>query len=261
MTEYSTIITEIPADYSRVGLIRLNRPKALNAFNSTLMQELAGALNDFDADEDIGAIVITGSERAFAAGADIKDMTGASPVDMLQREHLSLFDKIRGVKKPVIAAVSGWALGGGSELAMSCDMIVASENARFGQPEINLGIIPGAGGTQRLTRAVGKALAMEVILNDRTLTAQEALNYGLVNRVMPIELYLEEALKLAAEVAARAPIAIRLAKEAVNQAYETFLREGVADERRAFYFLFSTEDQKEGMQAFIEKRPPEWKGK
>lgn len=261
MTDYSTIIAETNADYARVGLIRLNRPKALNALNSTLMQELAEALSAFDADADIGAIVLTGSDRAFAAGADIKDMAGASPVDMLQREHISLFDKIREVKKPVIAAVSGWALGGGSELAMSCDMIVASETARFGQPEINLGIIPGAGGTQRLTRAIGKALAMEVILNDRILTAQEAKNHGLVNRVMPVELYLEEALKLASEVAARAPIAVRLAKEAVNQAYETFLREGVADERRAFYFLFSTEDQQEGMQAFIEKRTPKWEGK
>lgn len=219
------------------------------------------ALNAFEADASIGAIVVTGDERAFAAGADIKEMAEASAVDMLQQDNIGTFDRIQKVRKPIIAAVSGWCLGGGNELAMSCDMIVASETARFGQPEINLGVIPGAGGTQRLTRAVGKAIAMEMVLNNRTLTAAEALQYGLVNRVVPVERYLEEAVSLAAEIAERAPLAVRLGKEAVNHAFESFLVEGLADERRAFYFLFASEDQKEGMAAFTEKRKPEWKGK
>jgi len=244
----------------RVGLARLNRPKALNALNPQLMLELMGALDDFDADESVGAIVITGDERAFAAGADIKDMALATAVEMLKRDAIGYFDRIPRVKKPVIAAVSGWCLGGGNELALSCDMIVASETARFGQPEINIGVIPGAGGTQRLTRALGKALAMEVILNNRVLTAQEALHYGLVNRVAPLERYLDEALELAGQIAQRAPLALRLAKEAINNAFETSLTEGIANERRAFYLLFSTHDQKEGMAAFIEKRSPDWQG-
>jgi enoyl-CoA hydratase len=205
-------------------------------------------------------MVISGDERAFAAGADIKEMAGATAVDMLSRDNISKYDLIRRIKKPIIAAVSGWCLGGGNELAMSCDMIVASETARFGQPEINIGVIPGAGGTQRLTRSVGKALAMEIVLNNRTLTAEEALRYGLVNRVVPVERFLDEALSLAAEVAARAPLAVQLGKEAINNAFESTLTDGLADERRAFYFLFATDDQKEGMQAFIEKREPEWKG-
>jgi enoyl-CoA hydratase len=258
MGTYTTILTEI---HDRVGLARLNRPEALNALNHTLMSELMDALVAFDVDENIGAIVITGSERAFAAGADIKEMAEASAVDMLLRDNISRFDLIRQVRKPVIAAVSGWCLGGGNELAMSCDMIVASETARFGQPEINLAVIPGAGGTQRLARAVGKAVAMEMVLNNRTLTASEALNFGLVNRVVPVERYLDEAMSLAIEVAGRAPLAVRLGKEAVNQAFESFLTDGLADERRAFYFLFASQDQKEGMQAIIEKRKPEWKGK
>ncbi|MDH5505590.1 MAG: enoyl-CoA hydratase-related protein [Anaerolineae bacterium] len=261
MPDYTHILVEKPAEHPRVGLLRLNRPKALNALNAGLMLELMQALAAFDADDGIGAIVITGDERAFAAGADIKEMAQASAVEMLQREHISIFDRIMHITKPVIAAVSGWCLGGGNELAMSCDMLVASESARFGQPEINLGVIPGAGGTQRLTRAVGKTLAMEVILNDRTLSAEEALHYGLANRVYPVERYLDEALKLAAEIAARAPLAIRLAKEAVNHAFEASLSEGIAAERRAFYFLFASHDQKEGMQAFVEKRPADWKGK
>jgi enoyl-CoA hydratase len=257
MASYTTILTETRG---RVGLVRLNRPKALNALNSVLIAELMSALRAFDGDQDIGAMVITGDERAFAAGADIKEMAEATAVDMLLRDQISSFDEIRNVHKPVIAAVSGWCLGGGNELAMSCDMIVASETARFGQPEINLGVMPGAGGTQRLTRAVGKALAMEMVLNNRTLTADEALHYGLVNRVVPVERYLEEALQLGSELAARAPLAVRLAKEAVNHAFESFLSDGLVDERRAFYFLFSSEDQKEGMQAFVEKRPAEWRG-
>ena len=255
---YEFILTEI---HERVGLIRLNRPKALNALSSGLRGELMDALVGFERDASIGAIVITGDERAFAAGADIKEMAEASAVDMIQQDRIGSFDRIQHIRKPIIAAVSGWCLGGGDELAMSCDMIVASETARFGQPEINLGVIPGAGGTQRLTRAVGKAIAMEMVLNNRILTAAEAMHYGLVNRVVPVERYLEEALSLAAEIAARAPLAVRLGKEAVNHAFDTFLAEGLADERRAFYFLFASEDQKEGMAAFTEKRKPEWKGR
>ena len=245
----------------KVGLIRINRPEALNALNGTVMSEMAQALEALDADPSVGAIVITGDARAFAAGADIKEMADATPVEMLTADRISRWDTLRRIKKPIIAAVSGWCLGGGNELAMACDMIVASETAKFGQPEINIGVIPGAGGTQRLTRAVGKALAMEMVLNNRTLSAQEALQHGLVNRVVPAEVCLEEALTLAGEVAARAPLAVRLGKEAVNHAFESFLEDGVADERRAFYFLFSTDDQKEGMRAFIAKRKPEWKGK
>ncbi|MBP7691343.1 MAG: enoyl-CoA hydratase/isomerase family protein [Anaerolineales bacterium] len=244
-----------------VGLVRLNRPKELNALNASLMAALAAALAAFDADPALGALVIAGSERAFAAGADIKEMAGASAVDMLTRDSLDHWDRLRQLKKPLIAAVAGHCLGGGCELAMTCDLIVAAETARFGQPEINLGVIPGAGGTQRLTRAVGKALAMEMVLNGRLITADEAYRFGLVNRVVPAEAYLDEALTLAAQIAARAPLAVRLGKEAVNHAFETPLTEGLAAERRAFYFLFSTEDQKEGMAAFVEKRKPQWKGR
>ena len=257
MTPYTSILVET---HGRVGLVQLNRPQALNALNTTLRNELMAALMAFDADGAIGAMVITGDQRSFAAGADIKEMADASAVAMLLDDQISAFDGIRKIKKPIIAAVSGWCLGGGNELAMSCDMIVASETARFGQPEINLGVIPGAGGTQRLTRAVGKAIAMEMVLNNLTLTAQEALHYGLVNRVVPVERCQEEALQLAAEIAARAPLAVRLGKEAVNQAFESFLSDGLRDERRAFYFLFASADQKEGMQAFIEKRKADWKG-
>ncbi len=258
MSEYTTILVET---IEKVGLIRLNRPKALNALNATLIAELMAALEDFDRDDNIGAMVVTGSERAFAAGADIKEMAEATAVDMLTRDNISAFDRIMAINKPIIAAVSGWCLGGGCELAMSCDMILASESAKFGQPEINLGVIPGAGGTQRLTKAVGKAIAMEMVLNNRTLSADEAYAFGLLNRVVPVEVYLDEALKLAQEIAVRAPLAVRLGKETVNQAFESSLRDGLADERRAFYFLFATEDQKEGMQAFVEKRPADWKGK
>jgi enoyl-CoA hydratase len=257
MTTYKYILTET---LEKVELIRINRPKALNALNSTLMAELMNALVESDGDPEVGSMVVTGDERAFAAGADIKEMAEATAVEMLKRGFISTFDRIKEIKKPVVAAVSGWCLGGGNELAMSCDMIVASESARFGQPEINLGVIPGAGGTQRLTRAVGKAIAMEMVLNNRTLTAEEALRYGLVNRVVPVERYLEEALTLAGEIAARAPLAVRLGKETVNQAFESFLADGLADERRAFQFLFASDDQKEGMAAFVEKRQPGWKG-
>jgi enoyl-CoA hydratase len=255
---YETILVECE---DGVGLIRLNRPKALNALNSTLLKELMDTLEAFDTDDEIGAMVITGSDKAFAAGADIKQMATSSAVEMLKSDFIPVFDRIRGIHKPVIAAVSGWCLGGGSELAMSCDMIIASETAKFGQPEINLGVIPGAGGTQRLTKAVGKTIAMEMVLNNRTLNAAEALHHGLVNYVLPVGEHLNKALALAKEIAARAPLAVQLGKETVNLAFETPLSKGLADERRAFNFLFATEDQKEGMAAFIEKRKPAWKGK
>ncbi len=255
---YETILTEVK---EKVGIITLNRPQAMNALNSDLMTELIEALLDFDIDEEIGAIVITGSEKVFAAGADISEMAEMSAVEMLTSSFVELFDGIRDIKKPIIAAVSGYALGGGCELAMACDMIVASEKAKFGQPEVNLGVIPGAGGTQRLTRAVGKALAMEMVLNARNLSAQEALEFGLVNYVVPVEEYLDKALKLAKRISVRAPLAVRQAKASVNKAYELSLTEALAFERNAFYFLFATEDQKEGMQAFTEKRSAKWQGK
>lgn len=255
---YEAILTEVK---DRVGLIRLNRPQQLNALNAQLMEEVAAALEEFDRDENIGCIVITGNERAFAAGADIKEMAGASAADMLTHDAISRWDRIKKIKKPIVAAVSGWCLGGGCEVAMACDIIVASESAQFGQPEINIGVMPGAGGTQRLTRAIGKSKAMEMVLTGRTLSAREAEQAGLVSRVAPVEVYLDEALKLAGEIASRAPIAIRLAKEAVNKSYEMPLADGLDYERRLFYFLFATEDQKEGMQAFVDKRPAEWKGR
>ncbi len=255
---FEMILTETRG---KVGLITLNRPKALNALNNQLMSEVMDALEAFDSQEDIGAMVITGNEKAFAAGADIKEMADKSASGMKENDYTAVFDRIRSIRKPVIAAVSGWALGAGCEVAMSCDMIVASDSAKFGQPEITIGVIPGAGGTQRLTRAVGKAIAMEMILNNRTLSAQEAYQFGLVNRVVPMEGYLEEALKLAEEIASRAPLAVMAAKKLINQVYEESLSEGLAEEKQEFYNLFDSQDQKEGMQAFIEKRKPEWKGR
>ena len=216
MTDYTTILVETRG---KVGLITLNRPESFNALDTILLTELMDALRSFDADDTIGAMVVAGSDKFFCAGADIKQMAEASVVEMIKGDHIDIFDQIMNIKKPVIGAVSGWCLGGGCELAMSFDMIVASERARFGQPEINLGIIPGAGGTQRLTKIVGKAIAMEMVLNNRHLSAEEALNYGLVNKVMPVEKYLESALKLAEQIANRAPIAIRNAKEAITKAY------------------------------------------
>ena len=244
-----------------VATVTLNRPKALNALNIMLMSELVEALTSLDADEGVRCLVLTGNERAFAAGADIKEMAGAAPVDMLTRNNLAYWDAIRKIAKPIIAAVSGWALGGGCELAMACDMIVASETARFGQPEINIGVMPGAGGTQRLTRALGKARAMELVLTGGNIDAHEAYARGLVNRVVPPELYLEEAQKLARQIAAQPPVAVRLAKDAVLKAQDLSIEEGLDYERRLFYLLFSTEDQKEGMAAFVEKRKAEWKGR
>lgn len=245
----------------RVGLITLNRPQALNALNNQLMNELMDSLASFDKNENIGAIVITGSEKAFAAGADIKEMADKSALEMTTADHVAVFGRIRTIQKPVIAAVSGWALGGGCEVALSCDMIVASESAKFGLPEVTIGVIPGAGGTQRLVRAAGKAFAMEMILNDRKLNAQEALQYGLVNRVVPVSDYFNEAMKLADEIASRAPLAVRAAKKMINASYELSLSDGLAEEKQTFYNLFATEDQKEGMSAFMEKRKPDWKGK
>ncbi len=257
MTRKPVILTEIN---DGAGVIRINRSEKLNALNSEVMVQLIDAAKEFDDNPDVGALVITGDERSFAAGADINEMSTASPVEMLMSESLKIWDQMRDLKKPVVAAVSGWALGGGCELAMSCDMIVASETAQFGQPEINLGIIPGAGGTQRMTLAVGKAIAMEVVLNGRLLSAQEAASFGLVNRVVPVETYMQSALELAQGIVGRAPIAVRLAKEAINNAFDTHLVGGLADERHLFHILFGTEDKKEGMTAFIEKRAPEWRG-
>jgi len=255
---YELILTEIRG---RVGLITLNRPKALNALNNPLMNEVIDALNTFDKDNNIGAMVITGNEKAFAAGADIKEMAEQTTQQMMESDHVAVFGKMRSIEKPIIAAVSGWALGAGCEVALTCDMIVASESATFGLPEVTIGVIPGAGGTQRLTRAVGKVIAMEMIINNRTLSAHEALQHGLVNRVVPVSDYLNEALKLADEIASRAPLAVRAAKKMVNAAYESSLKNGLAEERQTFYELFDTEDQKEGMKAFVEKRKPNWSGK
>jgi enoyl-CoA hydratase len=255
---YTSILTETRG---RVGLVRLNRPGSLNALNQVLLREMFDALQAFDAEAGIGAIVLTGDQKAFAAGADIKEMATATPFEMLGSGRVDVFDRIHAVHKPVIAAVSGWALGGGCEIALSCDLIVASETAKFGQPEINLGVIPGAGGTQRLARLLGKHLAMEMVLNNRTLSAAEALQFGMVNRVVPVDKVLDEAVALAEEIAGRAPLAVRMGKDSVNAAFETTLSQGLAAERRNFYPLFSSEDQREGMQAFVEKRKPAWKGR
>lgn len=244
-----------------VAVVQLYRPKALNALNIALMEELVAALLELDGDDAVRAIVLTGDERAFAAGADIKEMAQASASYMVTQDQFRTWDKVRTVRKPLIAAVSGFALGGGCELMMMCDMIIASETARFGQPEINLGVIPGAGGTQRLTHAVGRAMAMEMVLTGRLLTAQEALGYGLINRVVAPEMYLVEAKRLAAQIASKAPLAVQLGKEAVNAAFDNHLTEGLAFERKNFYLLFATEDQKEGMAAFVAKRAPNWKGR
>ncbi|WP_299762161.1 enoyl-CoA hydratase-related protein [uncultured Pontibacter sp.] len=250
-----------PQAQPHVALIQLNRPKELNALNLQLMGELRDALKDLDEDDAVRAIVITGNERAFAAGADIKQMAGKTAIDMLNIDQFSTWDQIRKTKKPIIAAVSGFALGGGCELAMTCDMIIASETAQFGQPEIKIGVMPGAGGTQRLTKAIGKAKAMEMVLTGKFMSADEAEKHGLVNRVVPVELYLDEALKLASDVARMSPVAAKLAKEAVNRSFETNLDEGLYFERKNFYLCFASEDQTEGMNAFVEKRKPDFKGR
>lgn len=245
----------------QVALIRLNRPKELNALNLQLMRELRDVLKELDADDKIKVIVLTGNDKAFAAGADIKEMVGKGAIDMLQIDQFSTWDQIKKTKKPLLAAVSGFALGGGCELAMTCDMIIASETAQFGQPEIKIGVMPGAGGTQRLTKAVGKALAMEMVLTGNFINAERALQTGLINKIVPTELLLIETLKLATQIAAQSPMALQLAKESVLSAFSTTLEEGLLLERKNFYMLFAGEDQKEGMQAFIEKRNPDFKGK
>jgi len=246
---------------NHVALIELNRPKELNALNLQLMGELRDALKSLDENDKVRAIIITGNEKAFAAGADIKQMANKTAIDMLKIDQFSTWDQIRKTKKPLIAAVAGFALGGGCELAMTCDMIIASESAKFGQPEIKIGVMPGAGGTQRLTKAVGKARAMEMVLTGKFISGEEAMNYGLVNKVVPIEMYMHEALELAKEIAKMSPIAAQLAKESVNRSFETHLDEGLTFERKNFYLTFSSEDQTEGMNAFVEKRKPEYKGR
>jgi enoyl-CoA hydratase len=253
---YETILVETRG---RVGIIRLNRPQALNALNAALNRDLAAALAAFDADTGIGCIVLTGSDKAFAAGADIKDMAEKTFDEALMGDFAASWDAVARTRKPVVAAVAGYALGGGCELAMQCDIIIAAENAKFGQPEIKLGIIPGIGGTQRLAHAVGKAKAMDLILTARMMDADEAERSGLVARVVPPERLFEEAVKAAETIASMPLPAVVIAKEAVNRAFETSLTEGVRFERRVFHSLFATEDQKEGMRAFVEKRAPQFK--
>ncbi|WP_439273071.1 enoyl-CoA hydratase [Pseudochrobactrum sp. HB0163] len=250
---YETILAETRG---QVGLVRLNRPQALNALNTQLITELTQALQAFDRDNAIGAIVITGSEKAFAAGADIKEMQNLGFADAYGGDFLKDWEGINAIRKPVIAAVSGYTLGGGCELAMMCDFIIASETARFGQPEITLGIIPGMGGTQRLARYIGKAKAMDMVLTGRMMDAQEAERCGLVSRIVAPDALLEEALKAAERIASFSRLSVFMAKESVNCAFETVLQEGLKYERRSFHALFATEDQKEGMAAFVEKRSP-----
>jgi enoyl-CoA hydratase len=245
----------------KVGIVQLNRPKVLNALNFELMAELVNALEELDKDQSVLAIILTGSASAFAAGADLREMAEATPVDLMLGRRFELWDRIRKVSKPMVAAVSGYCLGGGNELAMNCDIIIASETATFGQPEVNVGIMPGAGGTQRLTRAVGKYKAMEMILTGKPISAEEAVRVGLVNRVVPTETLLEEAKRTANEIASKPPISVRAAKEAILRAQDTTLEVGLEFERKAFYMLFATEDSKEGMKAFVEKRKPAFKGK
>jgi enoyl-CoA hydratase len=256
---YQNILVETQG---AVGLIRLNRPKALNALCDALVRELGAALDDFEAADAIGAVVITGSDKAFAAGADIKEMAGRSYMEVFLADFITIgWERVTTCRKPIIAAVAGFALGGGCELAMMCDTIIAADTAKFGQPEITLGVIPGAGGTQRLTRFVGKAKAMDMILTARMMDAAEAERSGLVSRLVPADKLIEEALAMAARIAALSRPAVMIAKEAVNRAYETTLAEGVRFERRVFHSLFATEDQKEGMAAFVEKRKPCFKNR
>jgi enoyl-CoA hydratase len=260
-TEQTELVLVERQEEQRTALVRLNRPKQLNALNGAVMDALCEALEALDRDEGVRAIVVTGNERAFAAGADIGEMADATPVDMLTSNRIGQWDRIRRIGTPVIAAVNGWCLGGGCELAMTLDLVLAGEAAKFGQPEINIGVIPGAGGTQRLTRAIGKSRAMEMILTGEPMDAREAERRGLVARVVPDELVVEDALTLAATIAEKSPVALRLAKEAVNAAYEMGLTDALAHERRLFYLLFASEDQKEGMAAFLEKRKPDFKGR
>jgi enoyl-CoA hydratase len=252
MSTQSTVVER----RGRVGIVRLNRPHALNALNLSLKNELLDAVEAFDCDADVGCILITGSDKAFAAGADIKEMADKTYIDIFRADYAADYDRLARVRKPVVAAVAGFALGGGCELAMMCDFIIAADNAKFGQPEIKLGIIPGIGGTQRLTRAVGKAKAMDLILTGRMMDAAEAERSGLVARVVPAASLMQEAIKVAETIAALSQPSLIAAKEAVNRSFETSLAEGVRFERRVFHALFATKDRKEGMTAFIEKRPP-----
>ena len=260
MNAEKLVIVERQAQ-QRTALVRFNRPKQLNALNGTVMDALCDALEELDRDDTVRAIVVTGNERAFAAGADIGEMAEASAIDMLRSNRIGQWDRVRRIAKPVIAAVNGWCLGGGCELAMTLDLIIAGESAKFGQPEINIGIIPGAGGTQRLTRAIGKSKAMEMILGGEPISAAEAERAGLVARVTTDELVVEDSLALAAKIAEKSPLTLRLAKEAVNAAHEMSLSDALAHERRLFYLLFASEDQKEGMAAFLEKRTPDFTGR
>ncbi|MBX0329521.1 enoyl-CoA hydratase/isomerase family protein [Oscillochloris sp. ZM17-4] len=257
MSDERLVLTEVSG---HIATITLNRPKALNALSPELMDELIAAVEAADADDSIRVLILTGGPKVFAAGADIKAMIESSPMKMHAGGIIAKWDRIRSCAKPIIAAVGGYALGGGCELAMMCDIILASESAQFGQPEINIGVIPGAGGTQRLTRAIGPYRAMELILTGEMISAQEAARYGLVNHVCPAESLMGEARRLAEKIASRPPMAVRMAKDAVRYAAETTLREGLEIEKRNFYMLFDTQDQKEGMRAFIEKRKPEFTG-
>jgi len=246
---------------ARIGVVLMNRPQQLNALSGELMGAVVAALEELDANPEIRAIVLGGSERVFAAGADIAELEAGTPISLYENRRIDAWDSIRDLRTPVVAAVSGYCLGGGCELAMLCDLIVASETAKFGQPEINLGVLPGAGGTQRLTRAVGKSVAMDMILTGRMLSAREALRFGLVARVVAKEAWLEEPKRVAREIASKGPIAVRLAKEAVDKAFEAPLSVGVEFERRAFYLARASEDAGEGLRAFVEKRPPDFKGR
>lgn len=253
--------TLLVTEESGYALIQINRPQALNALNSQVLNEIYTALFEIDHDDTVHCSIITGNEKAFAAGADIKEMADKSDKQMIHDNQFAPFDHIRKIKKPIIAAVNGFALGGGCELVMACDIIIASETAKLGQPEINLGVMPGMGGTQRLTRAVGKYKAVELILTGDMFSAEEALKWGLVNKVVPHEFLLEEAKALAKQIAGKPPIAVQAVKAAVNKAFDAHLEESLDFERQKFNSLFATEDQKEGMKAFIEKRKPEWKGR
>ncbi|HJZ34323.1 MAG TPA: enoyl-CoA hydratase [Hyphomicrobiaceae bacterium] len=253
---YQTIIVE---SQDRVGIIRLNRPEALNALNAQLIEEMRQALDAFEADPDIGCLVITGNDKAFAAGADIKEMQSKSYMQAYLEDFISRWDRVAGARKPVVAAVAGFALGGGCELAMMCDIIIAADTAKFGQPEIKLGVMPGSGGTQRLIRQVGKSKAMELCLTGRMMDAAEAERANLVSRVVPAAALMEEALKTARSIAAMSLPAVMMAKETINRAYETSLTEGIRFERRLFHSMFATADQKEGMAAFVAKRKPDFK--
>ncbi|MEV0541079.1 enoyl-CoA hydratase [Nocardia salmonicida] len=253
MTDYETILVETK---NRVGWITLNRPKALNALNSAVLDDIVAALDALGRDDEVGAVVITGSAKAFAAGADIKEMAPKSYMDMFMDDYFARWDRLAQFRKPTIAAVAGYALGGGCELAMLCDILIAADTAQFGQPEIKLGVIPGIGGSQRLTRAVGKAKAMDMVLTGRTIGAEEAERAGLISRIVPADDLLDVAAEVAETIAAKSLPVAMIAKEAVNRSFETTLAEGIRFERRVFHSLFAIEDQTEGMNAFVDKRPP-----